>query len=306
MILIPLALSDMTPNRSTPDPARRIWRTLRKIHLPGWFIAYEPGIRLQRFIMSRLLVQNLFYPQRLRLIREWAKLCSSSNVQDMIVGSLMVNTWEIWRNHTLKQPGVAASMLTVQGTENLKQAVARSSGTILVGLHTTRSGLIHHITRTLCQKELHSFGRPVPNSDLNLATATYARRLIDTQTLLKKGEIVAIGGDGLRGTVMLELPFYGRLFPFRSGFAELALRTGATALPVFVYFTMDGRITIEFSEAIQVSPGTRQEQIEQMIRQYAQMLVERWPRLITSLLWYKLEQVYMLPPVSSASPVQKG
>jgi lauroyl/myristoyl acyltransferase len=188
----------------------------------------------------------------------------------------------------------------------LKQAVARGSGTILVALHAGRTGLIHHITRTLGRKELHPFIGYVSNKDQNLAMATYVRRLIEAQTLLQKGEIVTIGGDGLRGNVKLELPFYGRLFPFRSGFADLALRTGATALPVFVYFAMDGHITIEFSEALQVSPGTRQEQIEQIVRQYAQMLVERWPRLLSSMRWKKLGEIYAMPPISSASPVQKG
>ena len=65
---------------------------------------------------------------------------------------------------------------------------------------------------------------------------------------------------------------------FAAGFAELAVRTGAVALPVFASFDEEGRVDIEFLEPLDsgIESMVHSEQIETLVRQYARLLELRW------------------------------
>lgn len=46
----------------------------------------------------------------------------------------------------------------------------------------------------------------------------------------------------------LTLPFYGRQRPFGVGFAELAVRSGATVIPVFVTLSLSGHVQMQCTD----------------------------------------------------------
>ncbi|MEW5939351.1 MAG: hypothetical protein AB1750_06805 [Chloroflexota bacterium] len=288
----------MSGKRFVPEAARRAWRAWKRAPLAIWVIPYEPGLKLQRFVLSQSWVQRLFFSRQVRLVQTWAELCSCPDQRGAILGSLMNNTMMGWRSRALQRPDAAARWLKVEGAENFQQALASGRGIILLTLHTPRTGLIPYVVQRAGGKAIHRFAGRVPEGDKNILMATYVRQIIEAQTLLQQGEVVVIGGDGLRGVSAVNLPFYGRLFPFRSGFADLAARANASALAVFVYYETDGRVIFEFSEAIRPGEGTREAQVEGMAREYARILIERWPRLLPSLMWRKLRQILAMPAAS--------
>ena len=289
----------MSSARLPPNPARDARRRLKRSSLVGGALSYESGVRIQRFLLSLGWVQRLFFSRPVQLIRRWAEICSIPDPSDVILGSLMTNTWRGWRMKSVRHPAVAEKWVRVEGLEHLRRALEGGRGVVALTLHTLRTGLIQHAVRMVTDKQVHFFaGRVDEELEENIVMATYVRRIIDSQTSLENGEIVIISGDGLRGNAAHPQPFFGRIFPFRTGFAELAVRSNAAALAVFIYYHTDGVITLEFSELIHSEAGDRETRLKEMVEQYARLVEERWPRLIASLPWRKLRQVLAMPPVS--------
>ena len=138
------------------------------------------------------------------------------------------------------------------------------------------------------------------NDRAHMITA-YARQLADALKKLKSGGVLAIAGDGTMGEGGYQVPFFGHLLTFRSGFADMSLRSGAMILPVYEYLQYDGRVVLEFGPALLPGEGTRENQLESVTRQYVSSLTDHWPKLIPSLSWFKLNQ-FLMAPTSTEKP----
>ena len=275
---------------------RHVWAEAMRSPLFSWTIPYEAGVKIQRTLLSPAWVQRLLFARPVAVMHAWGKICSISDLSNQVLLNLMINTWRGWRMTSLKRPSVAEKWLRVEGLENLRQAMGSGRGIILLTIHTLRTGTIQRAVRMVSDKDAHLFAGRVEEEDNNMVMATYVRRIIEARKQLEQGEVIVIGGDGLRGNTSITLPFHGRAFPFRSGFAELAARSNAVALAVFIYYELDGRVILEFSAPIEAGSGTREEQVTGMVRQYARILTERWPRLLPSVTWRKLKQILAMPP----------
>ncbi|MCP4400862.1 MAG: amino acid adenylation domain-containing protein [bacterium] len=118
------------------------------------------------------------------------------------------------------------------------------------------------------------------------------------QTLEHQG-LVHIVPDGYKGGSSLVLPFLGRLRPFKTGFAELAVQTGASVIPVFASFDGRGRLTIEFLDPLEHGSDTmsEQEQIEGLITQYATFLEQHWLMTPGNISYSQINQFLKLPRI---------
>ena len=96
--------------------------------------------------------------------------------------------------------------------------------------------------------------------------------------ILMAGGLVVLEGDGRKGRVVCHLPICGRTYPLRAGFAELALRTGASIIPMTSSLEEDGRIKVTFHSPIASSDETHShsERVTGMVKQYAAFLETAW------------------------------
>jgi len=75
------------------------------------------------------------------------------------------------------------------------------------------------------------------------------------------------------------------------GGAELALDTNAVMLPVFHSMTLGGHINVEFHEPLTCASSlNRTQQVDELTRQYAALLIGHLPTLVSNMRWYKLRQ----------------
>lgn len=200
--------------------------------------------------------------------------------------SLLANTWRSWREACVQQPSIFTQWVTVHGMAHLDAALASERPIVLVGTHTAiRGGAMRMTIRQRTGREAWTLGRTVTGAPDAAAKIIYARYL------LAHGGIVQVTGDGAQGTRGVELPVHGRPWLFRSGGADLALEAGAVMLPVFNTLTCSGQITVEFLSPLASIQKGRQEQIENLTRQYAALLVARWPGLLSNMKWDKLQQI---------------
>jgi acyl-CoA synthetase (AMP-forming)/AMP-acid ligase II/lauroyl/myristoyl acyltransferase/acyl carrier protein len=96
---------------------------------------------------------------------------------------------------------------------------------------------------------------------------------------LRQGGVVLMAGDGRggRGATLL-LPVCGRLHPFKAGFAEIALHSGAAVIPITTTLEADGRIRITFHPPLDPGAGDlpQSARVERLLRQYASFLEKMW------------------------------
>ncbi len=100
-----------------------------------------------------------------------------------------------------------------------------------------------------------------------LATHLHAARAC----LLRRGVVIIYADGGVGTTATVHQPVHGRWYPFKTGFAELALRTGAAVVPVSASMGADGRVCVRLHPAL--DPGGESlphvERVHYLIRQYA-------------------------------------
>ncbi len=228
-------------------------------------------------------------------MQRWVEQCSIPEEQNIILKSLMANTGERWRITALRQPEAFARWVVVQGMEILKNAVDQGQGVIILFTHSAGMGLNSRVVNPYSSEDVNYIFGDYVSKGRAYVLAAFAQQFAEAFKTLHRGGIVFIAGDGRKGKAYLRLPLAGHIFPYQSGFAELAVRTGAKTLALFDTLDLDGRMTFEFVEITRPSQDSKEQQVESMVRQYARILQERWPRLLSSMHWHKLKRVMKLP-----------
>ena len=90
------------------------------------------------------------------------------------------------------------------------------------------------------------------------------RQTYMARRVLMDGGMLHMVPDGLQGDSGVLVPFHGRMRRLATGFAELAVSTGAAVVPVIANMDVDGRIHVEFFERLDTGSGDvdRRERIE--------------------------------------------
>jgi hypothetical protein len=280
---------------------KKVWVVDRLIFNQELFqriFSYSLLLKLQRYFLSKPLLQKLFFLHRVELMKKWAEQCSIPEEQNIILRSLMANTWVHWRTTALSQPEAFYRWIKVQGIDILQNVVDQHQGVIILFTHSAGMGLDSMVVNTYTSVDVCFVWGDSVSKGRSYVMAAFAQQFVDALKTLRRGGIVFIAGEGQKGDAYLRLPLSGHIFPYHSGFAELAVRTGARTLALFDYLDLDGHLTFEFVEILRPSQCPKEMQVDSLVRQYAQILGERWPRLLSSIRWHKLKRVMDFPAIS--------
>jgi len=102
--------------------------------------------------------------------------------------------------------------------------------------------------------------------------------------------------------------FFGRERRLATGFAELALMTGAHVVPIAYRFTVRGSFVLEFGSPLNVlgSESTHDERVDSLVGQYANFLRDEWRLHPWNIPWNHLLHYCLSPEVDSGAPSQKA
>lgn len=172
----------------------------------------------------------------------------------------------------------------VQGTSMLEPFRAQRRGVIILTLHTHSIQLIVPLLYHLGFEPVTVLGggaapqliRTHFTTGIHLDKPTAWIMLINKAMAgLCQGGLVFIVGDGRAGrSQTLEAPVYGRAYPFKTSFAELALRAGAGVIPMTISLKSDGQIRAIFHSPLDHGSAGQPhaERVAGLVQQYAAFL----------------------------------
>lgn len=119
-------------------------------------------------------------------------------------------------------------------------------------------------------------------------SALFANEALRGQNLLLEGKIVQLVGDIEYQDSRTILELSGRNYKLKTGFAELAINTGATVIPVYNTLKPDGRITTIFEPAIEPGSGDRDSQVKTLMKEYVAFMNKAWSEAPESVKWTRM------------------
>ncbi|MBA3943712.1 MAG: hypothetical protein H0X37_04025 [Herpetosiphonaceae bacterium] len=180
--------------------------------------------------------------------------------------NLLKNYYDLLRAHTI-HPAQLDALYQIEGLENARRALARGKGIIAVTLHSGNYSLafepiaraldiqlfvvveqmtdpaVHTLLNTLRRRE-HVTLVPVDHS--------VTRRILQT---LRAGGAVVLAQDRLVAAASTTIDFFDAPVDLPVGAATLALRTGASLLPVYVSRCPDNRSRVMIDPPLQPAGG---------------------------------------------------
>jgi KDO2-lipid IV(A) lauroyltransferase len=207
------------------------------------------------------------------------------NPQRVLQQYLLLECLRMWKYEKALRRltiGQLDQLIAVQGWQIFQEAISTGRGVILVSSH---GGLPQTLSIYLAKQgyELALIGqinKPSSGARAQLSAETrtilFAQQLTDAFQTLTEGGLALILPDAKNGDAFVDLPFLERVRQFRTGFAELALMTGAVVLPAEATMTDSQKLRILFSEAFTCQAEPHQAQVVVLVEQYASYLRQIW------------------------------
>jgi lauroyl/myristoyl acyltransferase/acyl carrier protein len=235
-------------------------------------------------------------------------------------------------------PDPRAQLFQVRGLEHLVHAQKRKKGTILLTYHSTASALANVMLArqtslgkipTISLKTAEDRAeqewedewgeegdRPQDEARLQKVSASWAATYaLQTQRILLKGGVVRIVNDmSYDAPNSIPKAVGRRQYNLKAGFAELALTTGATVLPVYSTFDIEGRVHLTILPALITQPNATalsgdKASIHNLLNQYSAFLETTWRKSPESIGWGSLHRynqrqlaVETIPALASDKP----
>lgn len=206
---------------------------------------------------------------------------------------------------------------SISGQEILDQAIQRGKGVILVDSHTLTNVELVHILNCLGYNDLYKFrGKMLLKkntsefkalskylNDKQLETVTtkyFSMQMNNAQQFLNSGKIVWIAPDGTQGAnghQDISVPFFGRNYRMKRGFAELALKTGATIIPVRRIVTPTGQVNTTFMPPLDTESQELgyEERLKSLVEQYAVFLEQIWQDDLDNIPMQRMKKFLRMP-----------
>lgn len=279
----------MSPSRA----GARLWLALDR--LSGLVGLERAWFRASCLVASRLLgspvVHMRFAASRVDLFRRFLRetgLETTHPLEETVVQHLLEATLIRWRYlHATDELRAAALArdVVMENESLLDQALRSGRGVLFVmshhGLSEAFIEVMRHrghegrAVRRVVKKRLREAGREPTDLARSLMGA---QDLLEAQRALAAGGIAYILPDGRYGRSGVRLPLYGRSHDIMTGFAELALSSGALVVPVATVADRDGTLRITFHDPFDPGPAEagRQERTERLAGQYAVFLSRCW------------------------------
>jgi lauroyl/myristoyl acyltransferase len=245
------------------------------------------------WIYSSNTIQKSFFGNVLKLVEEtlpWVIPEDRPTIAGELIFTKAIRIWQqdtvaTCRTENLKR------WVSIAGADKLDRARDDGRGVILANSHLGAGRILPLILGRLGY-EIHSYEsdldqliRPRDPSDMP-ATVHIVPSHVDfdlkslyiMHNLMKQAKILHLAADGFRGSSRVEVPFNGRSRAFRATFADLAVRTGASVLPVFALSDRMGRIHVQIHERLDLGSENQPnaERVKHVVRQYARILEDAW------------------------------
>lgn len=273
----------------------------------------------RRWLLLHQALQKLPYPMRLRLARQLtrppargqlfraevqlirrflAQIKTTVDQAHVLDQSLY---YGLLHKYQVQMPEQEQPSLYLASVEKMAQADTGATGILLLHSHNT---LEFWGKRTeMVEATIGGVHLLTPHDDPNHATITdmlLTRQVSYAQEILCHGGIAQIAADGIHGKgAALTYDFHGRRRPFLTGFAELALATGAQVIPLLHSRTSAGEILQELGTPL--DPGDESmphtERVERLVSQYVALLSQMWRERPWMVPWYQMERHLAYPSI---------
>lgn len=268
---------------------------------------------LRTALISAVLQEKLYKITKGTVERdEFINKLENSNLSFFRPFTEIVNTTDKEKINTMSKYYIFS------GTDVLKKSLSKSKGVILITYHTPLSqymipAICHlgykHLTVVSMEKIYHKYyALNIQNEKNKIDEKNIVAELVyEIHTTLAKGGLVLLAGEGNKGEVCCHLPIGSRIYPLRTGFAELAIYNEAEVIPVISLLGNNGKIKIKFYEAL--DQGNKEmdhkECVLHMVKQYANFLETAWLQSPESLGIGRMKKHLNLPAYSKSSHLTK-
>lgn len=180
------------------------------------------------------------------------------------------------------------ALIPMLGFENLLSAIDAGKGVIFVSLHGNvrfnityvvqhLSGIRSIVVVTHNAGKFGKYGQNPDDAEIHEFSSSNAVITADAQKQLVEGNALLFYSD----TIELRTKNYmakllGSERPFKGGFAEMALQTGATIIPMVSIITDDGRIAKKFYPPLVTEKDNYEDKILDLVQQYAHFMESVW------------------------------
>ncbi len=267
-------------------------------------LPFEHRIKLFTLLCRHESVQKRFFPQERESMRRFLDALQvdfalekeqRADVMTLHVTRLLCQRY--CRGLLMRAPA-SLRHLCIAGQARVQAASQQGNGIILLGIHTLfpdwgifkqtlqqlgHERVMQYVGVTVLEQN-PAFFRACQQYFGDEDEATVKIKFLSGQLdaarrVLAAGGVVRITADGSSGGGRaLTFPVLGRVHTFKIGFAELALLTGATVLPVRASVGRTGEVQIAFLPALDSGLPTmpHEERINLLMGQYVAFLEQSW------------------------------
>jgi amino acid adenylation domain-containing protein len=196
---------------------------------------------------------------------------------------------------------IAKGAIPVEGLAMLETAHAQQQGVILLSSHRYQAPYFRslQLTRSVIG-DMELLIKNVKFDQRMAEQILYARQLELARQTLQQGGVISIAPDVSRGHgTAITMPFHGRMHPFRTSFADLALLTNAQIF--FVASDLQAYNRFSFQLVGPFDMGTSAmgyaERVQHLMKQYAAHLRQQWARNPWALPWWLMSEHLACPPI---------
>jgi lauroyl/myristoyl acyltransferase len=199
----------------------------------------------------------------------------------------------------------------VDGFRHVRDAYQLGRGVILLAFHGTPAHrvAIQVLGRRLGGLQIQTISHNIPLRESSLeeigrdevpsemAAGLYAQVAYHGQQLLRHGDVIHILPDKSARAPGPMYPFVigDREYTIKTGFAELALNTGAAVIPIYGRYLDDGRLLTILLPPLDPGGGERQAQVTNLLQQYARFMdstIRENPEILS---WLKIGNHFREP-----------
>jgi lauroyl/myristoyl acyltransferase len=274
-------------------------------------IAHQVNARWLKFLCSRTPVQRDIWPESAAFLHHFATVFGLPPAERRRFVALSLMGW-LWRDSCLHEftPELMTRLTRVMGWEHFDQCRRDGAGLILVPVHGQfsrwfRPYLRHRghdsLTVGVPEDKLEAKGFRTPTAK----RFELARQMHAAKHLLARGGIACNLPDARQNLdSSRSVEFFGRPRRIATGFAELALTTGAHVVPIAYRFSPRGFFVLEFGAPFHVlgPQSTHDERVDSLVAQYASFLRDEWRRYPWNVHWNQLRAYCLLPEVDLDAP----
>jgi KDO2-lipid IV(A) lauroyltransferase len=271
--------------------------------------------RWLKFLCGRKPIRDV-RPKATAKLRDFATVLglTSAETREFFRLGLLGREWRAWRFQDFLRgpPELVARLTRVAGWECFERCRRDDAGLILLPVHTQFSRLVVRYLRHrghvglmlgLTDETLDRMGFKTPSAK----RFELARQMHAAKHLLRRGGIVFNAPDSpqhLDSSRSVE--FFGRQRKLATGFAELALTTGAHVVPLAHRFSPRGLFILEFGAPFHTlgPQSTHDERVDSLVGQYASFLRDHWRRYPWDVQWGQLRRHGLLPAIDSAPAME--